>query len=141
MIRLRPARMLVVATLAVLVFSVLLFDLAVPLAVPLLALAAFAAGASMQVFGVNWATTMQQEIPLTALSRVSAYDALGSFALAPAGTAIAGPLGSTFGAATVLDTGGAVVIVLTAAVLVVPEVRNMRRQTPPRRALAAPGSV
>jgi hypothetical protein len=51
-----------------------------------------AAGASVEVFSVNWATTMQQEIPPAMLSRLSSYDALRSFALAPVGTAVAGPL-------------------------------------------------
>jgi hypothetical protein len=97
MIRLRPSRMLLTASLAVIVFSVLQFALAVPLTVPLIAAAALVAGICQEFFGVNWITTMQQEIPPAALSRVSAYDALGSFALAPVGTAIAGPLASAFG--------------------------------------------
>ena len=99
---------------------------------PLLALAAFLAGGCLQVFGVNWATTMQQEIPLTALSRVAAYDALGSFALAPVGTVVAGPLAGIFGTAAVLNVGGALIVVLTALVLLVPEVRHLRRETPAR---------
>ena len=68
-------------------FSLVLFALAVPLAVPLVAAAALIAGASLEVFAVNWATTMQQEIPPAMLSRLSSYDALGSLALSPAGTA------------------------------------------------------
>ena len=105
-----------------------------PLPVPLLSVAALLAGACLPVFGVNWATTMQQEIPLTALSRVSAYDALGSFALAPVGTVVAGPLAGVFGTTAVLNVGGALVFVLTAAVLLVPEVRHLRRQPPARPA-------
>jgi predicted MFS family arabinose efflux permease len=131
MIRLRPARMLLAATIAVPLAAPMLFALAPPLTVPLVAVAALLAGASLQVFGVNWATTMQQEIPLTALSRVSAYDALGSLALAPVGTAVAGPLAADFGTSPVLAVGGALVVILTAAVLIVPEVRKLRRQTVP----------
>jgi MFS family permease len=127
MIRLRPSRMLLTASLAVMVFSVLLFALAVPLTVPLIAAAALVAGICQEIFGVNWITTMQQEIPPAALSRVSAYDALGSFALAPVGTAIAGPLASIFGTSEVLFVGGALIVVLTGAVLLVPEVRHLRR--------------
>jgi hypothetical protein len=66
--------------------------LAVPLSVPHLAAAAFLMGGCLEVFSVNWVTTMQQEIPPAILSRVSTYDALGSYALAPLGTLIAGPL-------------------------------------------------
>jgi hypothetical protein len=75
---------------------------------------------------------MQQEIPLTAFSRVAAYDALGSFALAPVGTVVAGPLAGIFGTAAVLNVGGALIVVLTALVLLVPEVRHLRRETPAR---------
>ena len=132
MLKLRPRRMLLAASLSVPADSVFLFALAVPLAVPLIAAAALLAGGSLQVFSVNWATTMQQEIPSAMLSRLSAYDALGSFALAPAGTAVAGPLASIFGTPAVLTAGGILIVLLTAAVLLVPEVRHMQRQTPAR---------
>jgi hypothetical protein len=120
--------MLLVASLAVPADSVFLLALAVPLPVPVIAATAFAAGASVEVFSVNWATTMQQEIPPAMLSRLSSYDALGSFALAPVGTAVAGPLAASFGTAAVLTAGAILVVLLAAAVLLVPEVRNMQRQ-------------
>lgn len=130
MIRFRPQRMLLAASLSVPTFSLVLFSLAVPLAVPLVTTAAFLAGACLEVFSVNWATTMQQEIPLALLSRVSSYDALGSFALAPVGAAVAGPLAGAFGTSAVLTVGGILTILLTVAVLFVPEVRHMRRRVP-----------
>jgi predicted MFS family arabinose efflux permease len=133
MIRFRPSRMLLAATFGVLVFPLLAFALAVPLAVPLIAAAAAIVGAAAQLFSVGWATTMQQEIPPAALSRVSAYDALGSFALAPVGTAAAGPLLTAFGPAAVLDVGGALILAVTLLVLAVPEVRQLRRAPAPVR--------
>lgn len=135
MIRFRPRRMLLAASLAVPADSVFFLALAVPLPVPVIAATAFAAGASVEVFSVNWATTMQQEIPPAMLSRLSSYDALGSFALAPVGTAVAGPLAASFGTSAVLTAGAILVVLLTAAVLLVPEVRNMQRQpvSPDRR--------
>jgi MFS family permease len=128
MIRFRPRRMLLAASLAVPADSVFFLALAVPLPVPVIAATAFAAGASVEVFSVNWATTMQQEIPPAMLSRLSSYDALGSFALAPVGTVVAGPLAASFGTSAVLTAGAILVVLLTAAVLLVPEVRNMQRQ-------------
>jgi hypothetical protein len=130
MIRFRPARLLLAASLGVVPMAGLLFALAVPLAVPLVAVASFAAGACIEVFGVNWATAMQQEIPPGMLSRVSSYDALGSWALAPVGIVVAGPLAVTLGTSVVLVAGGVSVIVLTGAVLCVPEVRDLRRRQP-----------
>ena len=62
------------------------------------------------------------------LSRVSSYDALGNYALTPVGTAIAGPLASAFGSRAVLAAGGALVVILPVLVLLVSEVRNMRRK-------------
>lgn len=131
MIPFRPARMLLAATLAVPGVSLLLFALAGPSLLPLVALAALIAGTCLQVFGVNWATTMQQQIPPSALSRVSAYDALGSLALAPIGTLLAGPLAASFGAPAILATGGATIVVISGAVLLIPEIRHLKRKPSP----------
>jgi MFS family permease len=128
MIRFRPRRLLLAGSLCVAPTSALLFTLAVPLAVPVIAIAAFAAGACIEVFEVNWATAMQQEIPPQALSRVSSYDALGSWGLAPVGTAVAGPLAVALGTSVVLAAAGMLIVALTAAVLCVPEVRDLRRR-------------
>lgn len=128
MIRYRPRRMLLAASLSVPADCVFLLALAVPLPVPVIAAAAFLTGACVEVFAVNWATAMQQEIPPAMLSRLSSYDALGSFALAPAGTVVAGPLASSFGTGPVLVAGAVLVAALTGAVLLVPEVRLLQRQ-------------
>jgi MFS family permease len=134
MLRYRPQRMLLAASLAVPSFSVFLFALAVPLAVPALAAAALFAGGCVEVFSVNWATTMMQEIPPEMLSRLSAYDMFGSFALAPIGTAVAGPAAAAFGTPAVLAAGGVLIVLLTVAVLCVPEVRQLRREAAARPA-------
>ncbi len=132
MMRLRPQRMLLVASLAAGMFAVLLFALAAPVAVPLIVAASLLVGLSSEVFMVNWVTTMQQEIPHDLMSRLSSFDAFGSFALAPVGVAVAGPLASAFGITSVLIAGGLVIVGLTlAVVLLVPEVRQLRRRSPP----------
>ncbi len=131
MMRLRPQRMLLVAMTAAGVFAVLLFALAVPLAVPLIVAASVLVGLGSEVFMVNWVTTMQQEIPPGLISRLSSFDAFGSFALAPVGVAIAGPLATAFGTSSVLVAGGLVIVGLTLIVLAVPEVRGLRRSSRP----------
>src|SRR5262249_25082802 len=83
MMKYRPQRMLLVASIAAGVFATLLFALAAPLAMPLVAASAVLVGITSEVFAVNWVTTMQQEIPHDLLSRLSSFDAFGSFALAP----------------------------------------------------------
>ena len=133
MMRYRPQRMLLVAMTAASVFAILLFALAVPLAVPLIMAAALLVGLSSEVFMVNWVTTMQQEIPHDVMSRLSSFDAFGSFALAPVGVAIAGPLATSFGTSSVLTVGGFVIVGLSLIVLLVPEIRQLRRRSLPVR--------
>ncbi|MGN6792333.1 MAG: MFS transporter [Streptosporangiaceae bacterium] len=131
MMRYRPQRMLLVAMTAAGVFAILLFALAVPLAVPLIMAAGLLVGLGSEVFMVNWVTTMQQEIPHDLMSRLSSFDAFGSFALAPVGVAIAGPLATSFGTPTVLAVGGFVILGLSLSVLLVPEIRHLRRRSMP----------
>ncbi len=57
---------------------------------------------------------------------MSAYDILGSIALAPLGVVAAGPLVEAIGTAHTLWIGAALIILPTAAVLAVPEVRTLR---------------
>jgi hypothetical protein len=83
MARFRPRRLLAAALPSLPAFSLALFALAVPLTVPLDIAAAVLAGGCLEVFTVSWATTMQQEIPPSKLSRVASYDALGNYALTP----------------------------------------------------------
>ena len=130
MTRYRPVRLLVAGMLSIPAYSLLLFALAVPLPVPLDLGAALAAGASLEVFTVCWATTLQQEIPPDRLSRIASYDALGGIALTPVATAIAGPVAAALGTTAVLTVAGVVVATLPLLVLLTPEVRHIRRKSP-----------
>src|SRR5260370_29832170 len=123
----RPRRTLVAARLGVPAFSVFLFALAVHLAVQWVGAAALLVGGCLEVFSVNWATTMMQEISPGRLSRLAAYDLLGSFALAPVGTAVAGPVAGAFGTSLELTAGGIPIVLLTLSVTCEPEERLLRR--------------
>ncbi len=68
-----------------------------------------------QIFAVLWYTTLQQKVPAHMLSRVSAYDHLGSIALAPLGIVVAGFLFELIGYRTTLWVAAIRVIVPTAA--------------------------
>ena len=89
----------------------------------------FVTGAAIEVFGVSWMTALHQEIPEDKLSRVSDYDWFGSIAMVPLATALAGPAESAFGRTASLWGGAILVVVVTAAVLCVPDVRNLTRRT------------
>jgi MFS family permease len=130
MLRARPQRMLLIATLGILLTVPFLFGLAVPLPLVSTLVLAFAAGLGIETFGVLWNTTMQQEIPQDRLSRVYSYDALGSFALIPLGLAIAGPLAEAIGTRETLIAAGSLSLAATLSVFLVPVVRELRRRKP-----------
>lgn len=127
MMRWRPRRMLLVGTLGV--FPMALPGAALALAVPtgLLSLAMFVMGVCVEVFAVGWMLALHQEIPEEKMSRVAAYDWLGSISLTPVATALAGPAASAFGRTRALWGSSALVVLLTAAVLLVPDVRRLER--------------
>ncbi|MFD6326929.1 MFS transporter [Streptomyces sp. NPDC058442] len=139
MTRWKPRRLLFVGTLCVFPLALPSAALAVPVPVAVLCAVMFVTGVSVEVFGVSWMTALHQEIPEEKLSRVSAYDWFGSVALVPAAMALAGPVQSVFGRTEALWGCAALVVVVTAAVLCVPDVRNLRRRTVPV-AGAVPGT-
>jgi MFS family permease len=128
MLRLRPRRMLLVATLGFLLSAPLLFGLAIPLPLATVLLLGVLAGIGTETFGVLWDTMMQQEIPQDRLSRVYSYDALGSFALIPLGLAVAGPVAEAVGTRATLLAAGLISLTATLAVLLVRDVRELRRR-------------
>jgi MFS family permease len=121
MLRARPQRMLLVATFAILALALPLALLAPPAVAGAVAAAAFVSGVGLEVFAVCWDTTMQQQIPEHMLSRLYAYDALGSICLVPVGLAVIGPQATLYAAA-------ALVIAATLPVFAVRDVRELRRK-------------
>ncbi|HYZ19620.1 MAG TPA: MFS transporter [Gaiellaceae bacterium] len=123
----RPERPLLVATLAVLTMAPLLALLGVAAPLPVILGSAFVAGTGLELYGLFWETTLQQHIPDETLSRVSSYDVLGSFALIPVGVAFMGPISNLVGVENTLIGAALVVVLATAAVVAVADVRNLRR--------------
>ncbi|MFF7163265.1 MFS transporter [Streptomyces sp. NPDC008086] len=131
MTRWKPRRLLLAGTLCVFPLALPSAALAVPVPVTVLCTVMFLTGVTLEVFGVSWMTALHQEIPEEKLSRVAAYDWFGSVALVPLATALAGPAETAFGRTPALWGCAAVVVIVTAAVLCVPDVRNLRRRTKP----------
>lgn len=127
-LRFRPRRMLVVATFGILLESGVTLALGVPLPLISIIATAFVAGVGIETFGIMWDTTMQQEIPGELLSRVYAYDMLGSLALMPIGLALAGPIADLVGTREALWGAGAIVILATLPVFAVRDVRRLERR-------------
>jgi MFS family permease len=108
----RPRRPLRAGLILILVWPLqdIVFAFSSPLALVLPF--AFATGFGFSLFGVWWETALARHIPPHAISRVSAYDWMGSLALLPLGFVIAGPLAGAFGARNVLGVGSAIGFVL-----------------------------
>jgi hypothetical protein len=87
-------------------------------------------GVGIEIFGVLWDTSLQQQIPHDRLSRVSSYDALGSFVCIPIGLSLAGPIADALGVETTLFLAAGVIVVATLLVLLVEDVRTLRRRDP-----------
>ncbi|MFE9405596.1 MFS transporter [Streptomyces sp. NPDC006530] len=131
MMRWKPRRLLLAGTLCVFPLALPSAALAVPLPVAGLAAVMLLTGVSIEVFGVSWMTALNQEIPEEKLSRVSAYDWLGSIAMVPVATALAGPAQNAVGRTSALWGCSALIVLLTAAVLCVPDVRRLTRRGAP----------
>ncbi|WP_406195716.1 MFS transporter [Kitasatospora sp. NBC_01560] len=129
MVRWQPRRILLVGNWGVFLFGVPALALAVAAPLPVLVLAMFLSGAGVTVFGVNWMIALQQEIPAAMFSRVSAYDHLGSLSLSPVGTALAGPAATALGLSGALWACTALCLLLSAVVLLEPQVRRLSRRT------------
>jgi hypothetical protein len=69
---------------------------------------------------------LQQHVPAAVLSRVSAYDWLGSVALVPLGYALAGPLSSAIGVTATMWLAAGWTVAGSAVALAVPSVRHLR---------------
>ncbi|MEV6012675.1 MFS transporter [Streptomyces sp. NPDC051976] len=97
------------------------------LPVPVVVGCVFLAGTGWAVWSVNWATTVQTQVPGDILNRIHAYEVAGSLAMLPVGQALAGPASAAFGARHVLQAGAVVALLVCVALLAVPAVRDLRR--------------
>ncbi len=134
-LRIYVARPMLVASCCVFSFAVPALLLAGPAPLGWICLGSFGAGICGQIFGVLWNTTVQTRVAPEALSRVSAYDHVGSIALAPLGMAATGLILEEIGPQPTLWMAAVMIVVPTLAVLFVPEVRSLRAE----RRSAAPG--
>lgn len=122
-IRFKPRRPLPTAVLFAPLLALPLLALGFRAPLPVIVLAAVCAGVATDVFGVLWDTTMQTEVPATALSRVSSYEYLVSLSLKPVGAVAAGLVAAEFGPAAGLLLFGGLIVLAAAGALAQPAVR------------------
>jgi MFS family permease len=143
-VRWRPRRPLRAGMLMVLAWPVMsaLFALGSPL--PVVVLFAFASGVGFSLLIIWWETALARHIPPSALSRVSAWDWMGSLALLPLGYLLAGPLAEMLGARVVLGLGSVIGLALLAGALASRSVRELaddEQPTQPKSAQHFPSQI
>ncbi|WP_370012611.1 hypothetical protein UIS43_05160 [Nocardiopsis sp. LDBS0036] len=92
-------------------------------------------GTGFMLLGVYWHTALQRAIPQDLLSVVISVDEVGSFALEPAGYALAGALAQTVGPRPVLVGAAVAGLVTTLVPLAVPGVSRLADPDRPAAAL------
>jgi MFS family permease len=128
MLRFKPRRPLFVGMGFFTVAALPIVFLAGLRSTPVIALGYFVAGVSLEIFSVAWATALQEHVPLEKLSRVSAYDALGSLVFVPIGLSLAGPVADAIGLTEALWLAAIIGTASTLIGLTVRDVRNLRRR-------------
>jgi predicted MFS family arabinose efflux permease len=129
-LHLRPRRPLRFAFTLTLFCFPTLFLLAFAAPVPLIAATELASGVAIGLSGSMWETTLQENVPEAALSRVASYDWMGSMVLRPVGLAVIGPIAGVVGVKAALVGTGLLGLVSNVALLGVREVRALERGGP-----------
>jgi len=109
--------------------AIYMWALVRPQSLTFIAASAFVWGIALDLWASVWTTAMVRQVPRESLSRVSSFDAMGSFLFRPVGLMIAGPLAATIGIPRSMEISAGVVVLVVVLVLLVPEVRNMKMPT------------
>lgn len=94
-------------------------------------------GMGLQLFSVSWDLAIQENVATDKLSRVYAFDLVGSFVCRPLGLALTGPVAGVVGIDRWLVVVAAVMGVSSLAALAAPSVRGLTREPAPARELAS----
>lgn len=117
-LRVKPRRIILASCLWALPYGLPTLALGLLLPLPVVIAATFVQGFGLALHLTLWFTAFQQQVPEAARSRVSSYDALGSFVLIPLGSAVAGPVAAAVGARPTLIAAGALAITANMLVFV-----------------------
>jgi MFS family permease len=124
--RWRPKRPLLASCVAAIPYGSQTLAMGLHLPWEALAVVAFVTGIGLSIHIALWFTVFQRLVPPEHLSRVSSYDALGSFVLIPVGSALAGPVASWVGIFPTLVGSGLIGLACIVIVIAQPSVRAIR---------------
>jgi MFS family permease len=126
----RPRRPLRAGLLLVLVWPVYTASFALGAPVALVVVLAFWSGVGWSLLMIWWETALARWIPPRSLSRVSAWDWMGSLALLPAGFLVAGPVADALGLRVVLGVGSVLGFVMLGCALLPRATRDLESEQP-----------
>ncbi len=124
--RLRPNHPLKVAILATFAFAGPVTCMAMGATTTVITAASAISGFAIAVFVTLWESTIQREIPIEVLSRVAAYDWLGSYALTPVGYIVGALLAARIGIRGTLIVSATWAVLSSAVVLSIPTIRRLQ---------------
>lgn len=106
----KPRRIVLASCLWSLPFGLPTLALGLLVPLPLLIVVSFIQGLTLALHLTLWFTAFQQQVPEAARSRVSSYDAMGSFVFIPVGMVAAGLVASVIGPRPTLIAAGALAV-------------------------------
>ena len=118
-----PMRFLLLGTYAICGY---LIALAFSNSVWIIAVFAFFFGINFDLWGAIWSTSLQREVPKESLSRVSAFDGMGTLLTRPIGVAVAAPLASAIGLQSTFLWMAALCAIVITGMLAFPTVWKMQ---------------
>jgi predicted MFS family arabinose efflux permease len=121
-LRLRPGRPLLVSCVAAVPLVLQPIGVGLRAPQPLLVAIWAVSGIGLAIHLALWFTVFQRHVPEVSRSRVSSYDALGSFVLLPLGSAVAGPVAALVGITATLLGTAVIEIVCFAIIIAQPSV-------------------
>lgn len=124
-LKVKVRKPLFLAMILIAISAVWDFALAFDLPISYTIVASIFSGISLEVFMVTWNTSLQSHVPEESYSRVSSYDTLGSYGIAPLGIVFAGPLAMHFGVNNILFVTGATTLLAATLSLLVKSVREL----------------
>lgn len=105
-LRWRPRYLLRATFIPLGLYGLQLVALAIPADNAVIAVAATVGGIGVAMFNVYFYTAIQQQVPLSVLSRVAAWEWLGSTVMLPIGESLIGPVAGVTSVPVVLLTAG-----------------------------------
>jgi MFS family permease len=125
--RFRPERPLAAGGAAITGFAFVPLSVALELPLPLLMAGHLLGGCALAFWSVMWSTSVQTQVTLDVLNRVTAYEVAGSVSGIAFGQALVGPVSSVVGARTLLFVSSGACATVCALLLLTGPIRRLRR--------------